>query len=127
MKRFTPLPQSFSLVCLAMGSLGFFSLAALPVALELSVECTYPVGESTSAGLMFLAGQLFGLIITFSMNALVGPKPGPLEIIAQPDMTNACWFVSGGALFSAIIMLFFKTEYHRLKIDQVLLSSSPLM
>lgn len=35
---------------------GFFGFSIYPVAMELSVECTYPVGEATSAGLIFVSG-----------------------------------------------------------------------
>jgi len=35
---------------------GFFGLALYPVYLELSVECSFPVGEGTSAGFLVLSG-----------------------------------------------------------------------
>lgn len=35
---------------------GLFGFASYPVAMELSVECSYPVGEATSAGLVFISG-----------------------------------------------------------------------
>lgn len=35
---------------------GLFGFATYPVAMELSVECSYPVGEATSAGLVFISG-----------------------------------------------------------------------
>lgn len=35
---------------------GFFGFSIYPVAMELSVECSYPVGEATSAGLVFVSG-----------------------------------------------------------------------
>lgn len=35
---------------------GLFGFATFPVAMELSVECSYPVGEATSAGLVFISG-----------------------------------------------------------------------
>lgn len=34
---------------------GFFGFAMYPVAMELAVECSYPVGEGTSTGLIFVA------------------------------------------------------------------------
>lgn len=104
----------FWLVSISTGMMGFFCFAALPVALELSVECTYPVDEGTSAGLMWLTGQLFGIIITFAMDGLQGSKePG----IDQPSMTNSCWFVTSAAGFAAFLLMFFKTDYKRLSVD----------
>lgn len=34
---------------------GFFGFAIYPIAMELAVECSYPVGEGTSTGLIFVA------------------------------------------------------------------------
>lgn len=34
--------------------LGLFGFSVLPIALELAVECSFPVGEGTSAGLVFV-------------------------------------------------------------------------
>jgi FLVCR family MFS transporter 7 len=118
----------FWLVCISTGMMGFFCFAALPVALELSVECTYPVSESTSAGLMWLVGQLFGIIITFSMDGLKGDQPPSVTTFDNvtnltstthpyPDMTNSCWFVTSMAGLAAVLLLFFRTEYHRLSVD----------
>ena len=44
------------LIGLSVCLFGFFGLALLPVGLELGVECTYPVAEATSAGLLWLVG-----------------------------------------------------------------------
>jgi FLVCR family MFS transporter 7 len=104
----------FWLVSISTGLMGFFCFAALPVALELAVECSYPVDEGTSAGLMWLTGQLFGIIITFSMDGL---STSPVEPGWQPSMTNSCWFVTSMAGLAAVLLLFFKTEYHRLSVD----------
>lgn len=46
-----PLMVSFALIGLA-------AFAALPVALELCVECTFPVNESLGAGLIWIWGQV---------------------------------------------------------------------
>ncbi|KHJ80759.1 hypothetical protein OESDEN_19562 [Oesophagostomum dentatum] len=37
---------------------GIFGLATYPVGLELSAECTFPVSEATSTGLIVLSGQV---------------------------------------------------------------------
>lgn len=36
--------------------LGLFGNSGYPVAMELSVECSYPVGEATSTGLIIMSG-----------------------------------------------------------------------
>lgn len=44
-------------IALAISSsvFGFFGFAIYPIAMELAVECSYPVGEGTSTGLIFVA------------------------------------------------------------------------
>lgn len=44
---------AIGVVCALFGLFGF---STYPVAMELSVECSYPVGEATSAGLVFISG-----------------------------------------------------------------------
>ena len=43
---------------MAVGAVGFgfFGFAMFPIALELGVECTYPVAEGTSAGTLQISG-----------------------------------------------------------------------
>lgn len=36
--------------------LGFFGFSVAPVATELAVECSFPVGEGAAAGLVFVLG-----------------------------------------------------------------------
>lgn len=43
--------------------LGFFGVPLLPLGNELSVEITFPVNPSISSGILFLAGQLQGMIL----------------------------------------------------------------
>jgi len=40
---------------------GLFGLALYPVCLELSVECSFPVGEGTAAGFLVLSGFVMSL------------------------------------------------------------------
>ena len=42
---------------------GFFGLPLLPICMEMSVECVYPIPEATSTGLLFIAGQLVGIVL----------------------------------------------------------------
>ncbi|XP_055647379.1 solute carrier family 49 member A3 isoform X3 [Falco biarmicus] len=49
---------------------GFFGFAIYPIAMELAVECSYPVGEGTSTGLIFVASQIEGVILMILLQAL---------------------------------------------------------
>ncbi|CAO3624077.1 unnamed protein product [Cunninghamella echinulata] len=62
--------------------LGFFTLSLLPVALELSVESTYPVSETISSSTLWMCSQVLGLIFIAALNALReenGNPPGNLR------------------------------------------------
>ncbi|TRY91129.1 hypothetical protein DNTS_020419 [Danionella cerebrum] len=48
------------LVAVVCGSFGLFGYSVYPIAMELAVECTYPTGEATSTGLIFLSGVSAG-------------------------------------------------------------------
>ncbi|XP_022080823.1 major facilitator superfamily domain-containing protein 7-a-like [Acanthaster planci] len=52
---------------------GLFGFALFPVALELGVECTHPVAEGTSAGLLQISGQFQGIILILIGQYLAQP------------------------------------------------------
>ncbi|XP_043761835.1 solute carrier family 49 member A3 isoform X3 [Cervus elaphus] len=50
--------------------LGFFGFSVAPVAMELAVECSFPVGEGAAAGLVFVLGQAEGVLIMVLLTSL---------------------------------------------------------
>ena len=64
--------QSHQPLCHSYILAGLAAFAILPVALELSVETTYPVNEGTSAGFLWVATQAFSFAIVSCMEALEG-------------------------------------------------------
>lgn len=50
------MPGQKAAVAAVCSLFGFFGFSTYPIAMELSVECSYPVGEATSAGLIFISG-----------------------------------------------------------------------
>jgi len=60
-------------ILLACFIFGVFGLAAYPVGLQLSAECTYPVSETTSTGLVVLSGQIQTIIYLSVMKTLATP------------------------------------------------------
>ncbi|KAH1169079.1 hypothetical protein KIL84_013669 [Mauremys mutica] len=100
---------------------GFFGFSIYPVAMELAVECSFPVGEGTSTGLIFVSSQIQGVILMLLLQALT------VQISAAPFST--CDIEEGGALdwtVSTLVMagacsvvacfyvIFFHTDYKRL-------------
>jgi FLVCR family MFS transporter 7 len=58
------------IVCFLFGVMG---LAMYPVGLEMSTECTFPVAETTSTGLVVLSGQIQAVIFMAIMTQFSKP------------------------------------------------------
>ncbi|CEG81324.1 hypothetical protein RMATCC62417_15539 [Rhizopus microsporus] len=57
-------------ICVLMG---FFTFSLLPVALELSVESSYPISESISSSMLWMCSQVLGLVFLAVIDALRNP------------------------------------------------------
>ncbi|XP_062985172.1 solute carrier family 49 member A3 [Elgaria multicarinata webbii] len=81
--------QTYALA--AISSLfGFFGFASYPIAMELAVECSYPVGEGTTSGLIFVISQILGVLLMVLLQSLaVEKKNAPF---------STCTAAQGGAL-----------------------------
>ena len=49
---------------------GFFIMSAGPIGFQYGAEKSYPAPESTSQGIILLAGQISGIIFVFGLNKL---------------------------------------------------------
>lgn len=113
------------LVVAVSGLFGFFAFALMPVCLEVGVECTYPVAEATSAGLLWMAGQATGVIFILVSQALAVPKNFKHSKCHKsdnnkvPDFLNAMIFMTAAAVAMAIWIIYgFKPPYKRLQMEQ---------
>lgn len=114
-------PGHYTLVVVACSLIGFFCFAAMPVALELGVEVTYPVSEGTSAGFLWISGNLFGTISIFAMDAMRGGEKAVPVFNATgfetddyfPDMVNASWLMCGFVGFGMCCGWFINSPYYR--------------
>ncbi|XP_018095296.1 major facilitator superfamily domain containing protein 7 isoform X2 [Xenopus laevis] len=113
------------LVACACSLLGLFGFAISPIAMELAVECSYPVGEGSSTGLAFISGQIQGIIYMILFQKLTRPfapsEPSPCGIhqteiydwsISMLVMAALCTFGS------CIFIIFFHTDYKRLRAER---------
>ncbi|KAI8052134.1 major facilitator superfamily domain-containing protein, partial [Syncephalis plumigaleata] len=83
------------IVCIVVFALiGLTSFSLLPVALELSVECTYPVPEASSTSILWISGQSFALIIQLIMN-----------LLRDDDGTPGNSWKPAGNMLNALILL----------------------
>ncbi|KAF7722712.1 hypothetical protein EC973_002838 [Apophysomyces ossiformis] len=75
-------PNNYTAIVVICAFLGFFVFSLLPVGLELSVECSYPVSESVSSSMLWVCSQVLGLVFLLSMDALRddhGDPPGTMR------------------------------------------------
>ncbi|KAJ0049998.1 hypothetical protein NL108_009961, partial [Boleophthalmus pectinirostris] len=78
------MPGQSVAVAVVCSLFGFFGFSAYPVAMELSVECSYPVGEATSAGIIFASGQVQSLLYMVLLQSLTTPlAPTPPSVCGQ--------------------------------------------
>lgn len=54
---------AYYLTLLSFICVGLFGIPLLPVCMEMSVECVYPIPEATSTGILFMAGQVTGILM----------------------------------------------------------------
>lgn len=85
--------------------LGGFPMEA--IVLELGVESSWPICEGTSAGTLYMAAQLFGIIFLFSANAL------GITSFYNAFILNICICAA-----STVMTLFYVDEKKRLHVDK---------
>ncbi|KAJ3114129.1 Major facilitator super domain-containing protein 7 [Physocladia obscura] len=98
-----------ALIYIAVTFLGGGALPLFSVSFELGAECTYPVAEATSTGILMMVSQFVSIILFVVTNALVDPT------------TNQLWrgmiilIVLAGMSF--VMSLFYKTENRRMVLE----------
>ncbi|CAB1455722.1 unnamed protein product [Pleuronectes platessa] len=121
----------FSVVCLmreqkvavavVCSLFGFFGFSIYPVVMELSVECSYPVGEATSAGLVFVSGQVQSVLYIVILQALTKRiADSPLSTCGDAVFSwKVPMMVMAGlcSLFSCCFVVLFHTRYRRLEAE----------
>ncbi|KAM4622164.1 solute carrier family 49 member A3 [Polymixia lowei] len=111
-------------VAAACSLFGFFGFSIYPVAMELSVECSYPVGEATSAGLIFISGQVQSVLCIVLLQALTTQMAdSPFSTCSAGGDSALSWRVSVlvmaalCSVFSCVFVIFFNTRYRRLEAE----------
>lgn len=116
------MPQQKAAVAAVCSLLGLFGFAIFPVVMELSVECSYPVGEATSAGLVFISGQVQSVLYIILLQALTKPlADSPLSTCGDAVLSwRVPMMVLAGlcTLFTCTFVIFFDTPYRRLQAEE---------
>ncbi|XP_072291990.1 solute carrier family 49 member A3 [Eucyclogobius newberryi] len=116
------MPQQQAAVAVVCSLFGFFGFSVYPIAMELSVECSYPVGEATSAGLIFTSGQVQSVVYMVLLQGLTTPlAPTPGSVCGEgPQSWRVSLMVMAGlcTVFTSIFVLFFHSRYRRLEAEE---------
>ncbi|XP_070318635.1 solute carrier family 49 member A3 isoform X2 [Odocoileus virginianus] len=113
-------PVALAAIC---SLLGFFGFSVAPVAMELAVECSFPVGEGAAAGLVFVLGQAEGVLIMVLLTSLTVRHAEPSVSTCRDGQGPLDWKVPmllmAGlcVLFSCLLVLLFHTPYRRLQAE----------
>ncbi|KAG0319404.1 hypothetical protein BGZ97_002199 [Linnemannia gamsii] len=94
---------------------GFSAFAALPAALELAVEITYPVTPASSTSILWAFGQLVAIIMLFTLQGLQDDELSARTGLNPPLIFNAAWCV----VFAIIPVFFINSPYKRLEAEAV--------
>ncbi|KAH7691264.1 Major facilitator superfamily, partial [Aphelenchoides avenae] len=117
------------LVCAIYGA---FGLAAYSVGLELAAECSFPVSETTSTGLIVLGGQIQSVLYLVLMMTFSKPlEPenteyetcsmmlGPYVNVDEKDMTSSTIVMSVTcAVLLLVLIAPFHPQYRRMEAEK---------
>ncbi|XP_004383635.1 solute carrier family 49 member A3 [Trichechus manatus latirostris] len=107
---------------------GLFGLSIAPITMELAVECSFPVGEGIATGLVFVLGQIEGMLIMVVLTALTVHRAEPSFSTCQHGEAPLDWtasvllMASLCAVCSCVFVIFFHTPYRRVQLEA---SASP--
>jgi len=100
--------RNFIMKSFPASCLGFFMTAIFTLSLEAAVECTIPIPEGTTAGLLMLCAHCFGVIFISVMQAT---ERFTLHS-RHAKFAISHLILMGALLFSFILVLFFKGKPH---------------
>ena len=98
--------------------MGVTMLPLLPIALQCAVECTYPMPEESSAGLLMLVGNLLGLGFTYAIQGLCALTPDAAAVDTSPGLLPFGWFALAVVAGAMGVVFGFNGQYLRLQADQ---------
>lgn len=101
--------SNFVVVFASFCIFGFFSYPYMTIGLEHAAEITYPVSEGTTSGILLLVGNMYGIILTYIIGAII--EKGRSDI--------AGYIMVGLYLIGFVIVSIMKSELKRLKADHL--------
>ena len=106
-------PHNGPTLTAAAGVMGLSMMPLYPITLECAVECTYPISEENSGGLLLLVGNLTGMLFTFVIAALITVQDTYVTAV-----TPAAIFIMAVILLCVCAVLQFNGTYKRLEAER---------
>ncbi|RUS32386.1 major facilitator superfamily domain-containing protein [Jimgerdemannia flammicorona] len=107
--------NNYAAIAVMSALIGLTSFSLLPVALELGVESTYPISESTSSSILWGAGELFTVIFLVINDGLRQP-----DGVGSPprNMRNALIFDGVLCALAGVVIMFYRSRNLRMDVEQ---------
>ena len=111
-------PNDTAGLSVSFAIMGATMIPMLPTILEAAVECTYPVPEEYSSGLILSAGQITGIAYIFGLEALADRQPTCEENDGDYYFASASGLIIASACVATAIMLTYKGPLLRLEAEK---------
>eukprot|EP00466_Bigelowiella_natans_P021257 jgi/Bigna1/82903/fgenesh1_pg.99_\ len=108
--RYKTILKTFSVMTFVTG---FFVLPLLPLSFECMVECTYPVSEEVTNGIMLSMGNILSIGITFAWQSLIEKTSSYRGVYVSYNFLQVGIFVVCG-----FFILSFNGNYNRLNAEK---------
>ena len=107
-------PDNFSLLLFAFGLMGMTIIPLFPACLENTAECTYPISEDISVGVLLTAGNLGTIVITTILQNMIE--------ISSFSSLNLPWnaaniFIIGALAIGTLLAVLYKGDSKRYRAD----------
>ncbi|XP_057289612.1 feline leukemia virus subgroup C receptor-related protein 2-like [Hydractinia symbiolongicarpus] len=103
---------NFTLVFVSFCIFGFFSYPYMTVGLEHAAEVTYPIPEGITSGILLLLGNIYGIILTFILGAII--EKGRADVAGYVMVVIYT--------LGLVVVICIKGELKRLKTDRLKLN-----
>jgi FLVCR family MFS transporter 7 len=111
-------PNDTAGLSVSFAIMGSTMIPMLPTILEAAVECTYPVPEEYSSGLILSAGQITGIAYIFGLEALADRQPSCEKNDGDYYFASASGLIIASACVATAIMLTYKGPLLRLEAEK---------
>lgn len=105
--------NNYAMLSFTFGVLGFFMLPMLPATLENCAECTFPIAEELSVGLLLIGGNVVGIPIILILQVLL-----KAEAWGPPPFLPSNVFMLSLLLVAIASLFFYNGQYYRLQCEQ---------